>query len=163
MNRTLRALARLSRGLALASALLLAASACGGPAKSKAKAEARYVAGDGPALYDKDGHALLYLREADASTFYLWSGEPVAYLFEGRHVYAFDGDHLGWYQSERIYDNKGQILAAPMHLLRTSAKPLPAKARRARRLPQEIREPAPDPPVFKPVWYEGSARACFVD
>lgn len=58
-------------------------------------------------FYNKEGKATAYLAQDYRGTIYRFDGVPVAYLFEGSHIYGINGRHLGWYKDERIYDQDG--------------------------------------------------------
>lgn len=52
-------------------------------------------------FFDRSGSATAY--SPDGTNLYLWSGEPVAYLAEGR-VYSFRGKLLGWFEAGWLTD-----------------------------------------------------------
>lgn len=52
-------------------------------------------------FFDRAGRATAYTT--DGTHLFLWSGEPVAYLAEGK-VYTFRGRLLGWYENGWLYD-----------------------------------------------------------
>src|SRR5690606_531120 len=56
---------------------------------------------------DDEGEYIAYLDTQRDDTIYLWSGEPVAYLYSsgtGLLVYSFAGRHLGWYEDGILRD-----------------------------------------------------------
>ena len=55
-------------------------------------------------LYDAGGHAVVYCD--DNEHLYAFNGVPVAYL-EDDSVYAFHGEHLGWWDHGWIRDHEG--------------------------------------------------------
>lgn len=55
-------------------------------------------------FYDRTGKPIAYTE--DNETIYLFSGEPVAYLY-GDAVYSFIGRQLGWCEDGWIRDLKG--------------------------------------------------------
>jgi hypothetical protein len=57
-------------------------------------------------LFDAGGVAAAYVAD-DGSTIYLWDGSPVAYI-DGDDVYGFNGQHLGWWQSGKVFDSNGR-------------------------------------------------------
>ncbi|SHN12404.1 4-fold beta flower protein [Chitinophaga sp. CF418] len=60
------------------------------------------------ALFNKDGKAIAYIDTKDKDrTIYLYSGEPVAVIFEA-DVYGFNGKHLGWYEKGIVRDHDGK-------------------------------------------------------
>jgi len=64
-------------------------------------------------LYDSNGDAKLYIDEENSNTIFTWSGKPLAYLeYQDNRfqVFGFNGTHLGYYVSGRIYDQDGYVL-----------------------------------------------------
>lgn len=69
------------------------------------------------AYYDKSGQAILYFN-IDKNTFFSYDGKPIFYLKydsynSETHIYNFDGQHIGWYSSERLYNHDGSIFLFP--------------------------------------------------
>lgn len=66
-------------------------------------------------LFDSDGKATAYIDASNKTMpIYLWSGEPVAYLYHSQYqncfsVYGFNGKHLGWFQDGLLIDHQGYI------------------------------------------------------
>lgn len=58
-------------------------------------------------LYDVSGRAVAYVALDRDATIYLWTGEPVAYLYQAS-VYGFNGQHLGWFEDGIIWDHSGR-------------------------------------------------------
>lgn len=58
-------------------------------------------------LFNKNGNAVAYIAEDLQHSIYLWEGYPVAYLYNDRHIYGFNGRHLGWMIDDIIYDYDG--------------------------------------------------------
>jgi len=54
-------------------------------------------------LFDKNGIAVAYITTDYNNSIYLWDGSPVAYLYEGKHVYGINGKHLGWFEEDVLY------------------------------------------------------------
>lgn len=81
-------------------------------------------------LVDSDGRYIAYVDTLRDDTIYLWSGEPVAYLYaSGRDelIYAFSGRHLGWYESGILRDLDGDAVGAREGVLRTQSRIPPIK------------------------------------
>jgi hypothetical protein len=57
-------------------------------------------------IFDASGSAVAYIAADSEGTIYLWSGDAVAFL-HGEHVYGFNGQHLGWFDSGIVRDGKG--------------------------------------------------------
>jgi len=71
------------------------------------------VYADETAFYDSKAEPVAYIAEDD--TIYLWSGEPVAYLYQSGSeidIYGFNGNHLGWYVKGVIFDHDGYAVGA---------------------------------------------------
>lgn len=62
-------------------------------------------------LFDKNGNPVAYIADDYNATIYLWDGSPVAYIYEGEHVYGINGRHLGWWLDEILYNVDGQRIA----------------------------------------------------
>jgi hypothetical protein len=60
-------------------------------------------------LYNSDGEATAYIDTDDEMTIYLWDGKPVAYL-DGKSIYGFNGEHLGWFEHGVIWDHDGNCV-----------------------------------------------------
>lgn len=58
-------------------------------------------------FYSKTGEPIAYTE--DNEHIYLFSGAPVAYL-SGDAVYAFSGQHIGWFEDGWIRDKKGSCV-----------------------------------------------------
>ncbi|MBW1862849.1 MAG: hypothetical protein JRJ02_10810 [Deltaproteobacteria bacterium] len=55
-------------------------------------------------LFNKNGEVVAYLMDDYHDSIYMWSGFPVAYLYNEEHVYGINGRHLGWFINEVIYN-----------------------------------------------------------
>ena len=55
-------------------------------------------------FYCKTGEPIAYSE--DGETIFLFSGAPVAHL-SGDAIYAFSGEHIGWFENGWIRDKKG--------------------------------------------------------
>ena len=62
-------------------------------------------------LFDKHGNPVAYIADDYNKTVYLWDGSPVAYIYEGEHVYGINGRHLGWWLDEILYNVDGDRIA----------------------------------------------------
>ncbi len=97
-------------------------------------------------LYDRRGIPTAYLSPADENTVYLWTGEPVAYLYED-HLYGFNGRHLGWFQDGIIWDYEGVAIGYTREALTPSPSdggPRGPQAPQPARLPREAAPPEPN-------------------
>lgn len=54
-------------------------------------------------FFDKSGSAVVYTP--DGTNLFLWNGDPVAYLIEGK-AYSFKGKFLGWFEDGWLTDLK---------------------------------------------------------
>jgi hypothetical protein len=79
-------------------------------------------------LYDIDGNPIAYLDTDDGNTIYLWNGIPVDYIEQDGAIYGFNGQHIGWYLSGYIYDNKGYIVGFNRKSARKLVKLSPLKS-----------------------------------
>ena len=52
--------------------------------------------------------ARAYITDGYNQDIYLWNGHAVAYIFENEHVYGINGDHLGWFVQEIVFNNYGE-------------------------------------------------------
>jgi hypothetical protein len=59
-------------------------------------------------LYNKDGLPTAYITEDYHQDIYLWTGHPVAYIFENDHIYGINGTHLGWFVQDIVYNDAGE-------------------------------------------------------
>ena len=78
-------------------------------------------------LFSRNGDAVAYLMDDFRQTIYLWSGFPVAYLYEDRHIYGLNGRHLGWFIAEVLYDHDGKRIgftsgSCPVPIAKESSK-----------------------------------------
>ena len=73
-------------------------------------------------IYNSEGEAVAYIDTDKELTIYLWGGKPVAYLDGGKHIYGFNGEHLGWFDDGIIRDNKGYISGFLKGALNVSTK-----------------------------------------
>lgn len=102
-------------------------------------------------LYDSRGRAAAFLEPSDGLTFYLWSGEPVAYL-DDESVYGFNGKHLGWYQNGAVYDHDGNVVVAPAGMFRGVVEPAPPRGLRRLKPLKGLKELRPLRPLFGTSW-----------
>jgi hypothetical protein len=104
-------------------------------------------------LFDKEGEAKAYI--ADDLTVYLWDGDPVAYLSNSndkRHVYGFNGNHLGWYVKGIIYDNDGDAVAAQKDATNMITSIEGIKGIKSIKPIKSIKEIAPIQPILSRSW-----------
>ena len=116
---------------------------------------------DATAFFDSQAKAAVRLDVTDDATFYLASGEAVAYVVEDS-IFGFNGKHLGWLRNGLVFDRSGDIVAAPATAFRD---PLvaPASLRSATEKPTKrpIEQP-PARPAFGTSWSKVPARAFFL-
>lgn len=102
-------------------------------------------------LVDSDGNFVAYIDTDRDSSIFLWSGEPVAYLYpSGANilVYSFAGQHLGWYESGILRDLDGDAVGSRSGVLNTPTRVKPVKGIQ-RILPfKGVRQVARVRPVF---------------
>lgn len=109
---------------------------------------------DETSLFDSNGNATAYI--AQDMTIYLWSGEPVAYLFpdpyhDGLEVYGFNGKHLGWFVQGVIRDHQGDAACAVKSAL-AFTKLEPLKSLKELKPLKALREIPPLRPIFSRSW-----------
>lgn len=78
-------------------------------------------------LFNKDGDAVAYISDDYNKTIYLWDGTPVAYLYDGQHVYGINGRHLGRFLNDVVYSNNGERIGftagtCPVSIAKESVK-----------------------------------------
>jgi hypothetical protein len=78
-------------------------------------------------LFDMRGKAVAYMTEDYHGSLYLWDGTPIAYLYEGQHIYGINGRHLGWFINDILYNDAGERIGftsrtCPVAIGRESAK-----------------------------------------
>ena len=79
-------------------------------------------------LFDRDGNAVAYIADDYRGTIYLWEGNVVAYVYEDRHIYGFNGRHLGWFIDDIIFNYHGERIgftsrSCPVPVAKESVKP----------------------------------------
>ncbi|MBW1766879.1 MAG: hypothetical protein JRJ65_07490 [Deltaproteobacteria bacterium] len=77
----------------------------------------------------------------------MWSGFPVAYLYNEEHVYGINGRHLGWVINEVIYNVQGERIGFTSNTCPVIIAKEPGKAER--RTMDEIRPRWSAPPLPK--------------
>ena len=112
-------------------------------------------------LFDAQGRPTAYLVPSDDLTFYLWSGEPVAYL-DDDSVYGFNGKHLGWYHNGAVYDDEGDVVAAPARMFEGSVQATTARGLRGLRPLKGLKELKPLKPLFGLSWSATPAAVFFM-
>ncbi len=78
-------------------------------------------------LFNKNGDAIAYISDDYNKTIYLWDGSPVAYLYDGQHVYGINGRHLGRFFNDIIYNSNGERIGftsgtCPVSIAKESVK-----------------------------------------
>ncbi|MDD2906133.1 MAG: hypothetical protein PHC74_07515 [Sulfurimonas sp.] len=59
-------------------------------------------------LYDRNGEAIAYIAHNDDDTIYTYNGKPCAYIDNSNNIYGFNGQHLGWFEDNIIWEHSGQ-------------------------------------------------------
>ncbi len=98
-------------------------------------------------LFNRDGRPVAYLHADYHGSIFLWDGHAVAYLYDDRHVYGFNGRHLGWFVDDILYTNDGARIG-----FTTSTCPVPPDkepAKIERRAVDQIRPRWSAPPTPK--------------
>ena len=98
-------------------------------------------------LFDKNGNPIAYIADDYNKTVYLWDGAPVAYIYEGEHVYGINGRHLGWWLDEILYDVEGARIAFTSGTCPVAIGKEPQKYKKQRM--EEIRPRWKAPPLPK--------------
>jgi len=106
-------------------------------------------------LFDAQGESVAYLTDDYDRTIYLWDGHPVAYLYEQRHVYGFNGRHLGWFIDQILYDENGERLGFTFVSCPTTVAKEPEKHKK---FPRDEIKPRWKAPATPKLAYEPSAR-----
>lgn len=119
------------------------------------------VAADELSLYDAQGRAAAYLDPTSGLTFYLWTGEPVAYL-EEESVFGFNGKHLGWFHNGTVYDNEGNVVVAPASAFRTAVEAASPRSPKQFKPFKGFKEFKPFKPYFGFSWASLPARVFFL-
>ena len=112
-------------------------------------------------FFDSTGRAAAYIEPSDDMTFYLWTGEPVAYLHV-KSIFGFNGKHLGWYQNRLIYDHDGGVVAAPARVFRESVDAPPPRSLKQLKPLKGLKELKPLKPLFGRSWSKIPAIAFFL-
>jgi hypothetical protein len=112
-------------------------------------------------FFDSKLRATAYIDTSDGLVFYLWSGEPVAFLNEDS-IYGFNGKHLGWFKDGLIYDHDGNIVAAPASAFMNSNVITPIRSLKSLKPLKGLRELKPLKPMFGTSWSTLPARAFFL-
>lgn len=81
-------------------------------------------------LFDVNGFAVAYIATDDENieTVYLWNGQAVCYLQHEEHIYGFNGEHLGWFDSGIVRDNTGCAVGFTRKTCPTVTKVEPVKS-----------------------------------
>ena len=113
------------------------------------------------AFFDSHARPAALLDVTDDATFYLASGEAVAYVVEDSIV-GFNGRHLGWLRNGLVFDRSGDIVAAPATAFREPVVMPASRARAAEKPAKNPIEQPPPRPAFGTSWSKVSARAFFL-
>ena len=111
------------------------------------------AADDETSLFDSTGKPVAYI--ASDLTVYLWSGEPVAYLYqesEKVNVYGFNGEHLGWFKGGIVRDHDGYAVGAVREAVVGAVEFEPFKPFKQFKPFKSFREFAPSQPPFTQTW-----------
>ena len=106
-------------------------------------------------LFNYEGEPVAYIAIQEDFTIYLWDGEPVAYLHEESnniHIYAFDGEHLGWYESGIIIDHDGDAAGFVEGALNVPTKFEPFKGIKKIKPIKGIKQIPPIKPTISGKW-----------
>lgn len=112
-------------------------------------------------FFDSRGRAVAYIAAGHDLIFYLWTGQPVAYLDEDS-LYGFNGKHLGWLKSGVIYDHDGNMVAALADRFKTPVATPPIKGFKEFLPFKSFKEFKPFKPFFSLGWSDTSARMFFL-
>lgn len=118
-------------------------------------------------IFNQAGDATAYLDTDDtAFTIYLWGGEPVAYIEEGRgdtlSIYSFPGQHLAWLEDGIIWDHAGDavgFLEGSLGGVTTRIEPI--KGIKKIKPIKGVRELEPIKPIFSYSWSHTTLLATF--
>lgn len=99
-------------------------------------------------IYDKKGEPVAYVADDYRGTIYLWDGEPVAYVYEEVHVYGLNGQHLGWFKDDILYNPDGRRVGFTSSTCPVSVSNLPRKAKKRRASEMRPRWKSPASPKF---------------
>ena len=58
-------------------------------------------------LLGAGGEPVAYIEDSEEKAIFTFNGEPVAYIDEDNSVYGFNGDHLGYYEEQIVWDHSG--------------------------------------------------------
>jgi len=58
-------------------------------------------------LFGKSGDPQAYISAPEGNTVYSFGGEPLAYIDAKNNIYGFNGVHLGWFEDDVVWDQKG--------------------------------------------------------
>ena len=59
-------------------------------------------------LFGRHGEPKAYIATNDENTIYAYDGRPLAYVDENSNVYGFNGQHLGWFEGDIVWDHRGR-------------------------------------------------------
>jgi len=58
-------------------------------------------------LFGSKGEPIGYIEDSDDKTIFTFNGEPLAYIDDSQNIYGFNGQHLGWYEEQIVWDHTG--------------------------------------------------------
>ncbi len=111
---------------------------------------------DEMALFSSTGTPVAYIAGADKIV-YLWSGQPVGYV-DDDSIFGFNGKHVAWYASRRVYDHDGKLIAAAGDQFRAPPVATVIKGLKGLEPLKELKELKPLKPVFITVWSDHDAK-----
>ena len=58
-------------------------------------------------LFGAQGEPIAYIEDTSDKTIFTFNGEPSAYVDENNNIYGYNGNHLGWYEEQILWDHSG--------------------------------------------------------
>ena len=99
-------------------------------------------------IFNKNGEPVAYVTPGHIPVIYLWGGFPAAYIYEGDHVFGFNGKHLGWFVNKILYTNGGDRIGFAFDNCPVSIAKDPVKGKKQARDEIRPRWAIPSPPKF---------------
>ena len=99
-------------------------------------------------IYDIKGDPVAYITAQFRPTIFLWSGIPVAYLHEEKYVYGINGNHLGWFRNEILFNNDGERIGFTFSTCPVATAKEPVKGKKQTMAKPRPRYRAKSPPKF---------------
>lgn len=113
-------------------------------------------------LFGGTGEAIAYIDTAKDATIYLFDGTPTSYLYgsdDVLHVYAFDGDHLGWLEHGILWNHDGDAVGFLEDALDIPTRLEPLKRLQKLAPLRSLRDLAPLKPLYTYSWSDTSLSA----